>query len=267
MIGFIGFGRMGRALAQGAVAANVVKPKEICGFDQEAKALAVLKKLGGLALKDNATVVAKSDIVFLCVKPQGMKEALASIQRPGTNLKSKCFVSIAAGIPISRLENWIGKGVAVFRVMPNTPALLSAGMSAVSRGKFGSASQERQIRKILSSVGDVVNLPEKFMDAVTAVSGSGPAYVFYLAESMIAGARRLGMSADIARRLVNQTIFGSGKMLIRRQESAEELRRQVTSPGGTTAAAIAHFESKDWKKIVEDAVKCAAQRSAQLAKT
>lgn len=263
MIGFIGFGRMGSALVKGAIASKFLKPSQLIVFDSSVEARRSAKVLRLQVATDASEVVRKSDIVFLCVKPQGMEVVLSELK----GLKKKTsFVSIAAGIPIGKLERWLGKNVSVFRVMPNTPALLQAGMSALSRGKYGTLAQERRVKQILSSVGTVVVLPEKMMDAVTAVSGSGPAYVFYLAEALIQGAQQQGLGVALARTLVHQTIYGAGLMLAQRSESAEELRRQVTSPGGTTAAAVAVFDQKNLKKIVEKAVRMAAQRSVELAK-
>lgn len=269
MIGFIGFGRMGGALANGAFNAKVLKPAQTIAYDPEPAIKSSLKKSSVRAASQPLEVVEKADIVFLCMKPQGMREAVLplSLQAAPGSLKKKCFVSIAAGITIGRLESWLGDGVAVFRVMPNTPALLGAGMSAISRGRFGTSLQEKRVKQILSSVGEVVSVSEKWMDAVTAVSGSGPAYVFYLAEAMIAGAERLGISKDVARMLVHQTVHGAGLMLLNRPEAAEELRRQVTSPGGTTAAAVAFFDKKNFKTIVQQAVVAAAKRSAELSKS
>lgn len=264
MIGFVGFGRMGSALAQGAVSAGVVQGSQVIAYDPDHHARATLKKLGGRSAANATEVLAKADFIFLCVKPQMMEVVLGEFQ--GDPLVHKrCFVSIAAGITLGKLQETLGKKVSIFRVMPNTPALLAAGMSAVSCGRFGTSRQEARIRTILSSVGRVARVPERFMDVVTAVSGSGPAYVFYLAEALIQAARALGLPKQLARELVHQTIYGGGLMLAKRPESAEELRRQVTSPGGTTAAAMAFFDSQDLKRLIYDAVERAAERSAELA--
>ncbi len=269
MIGFIGFGNMGSALARGAISADVLKASQIVVFDHNSEVKAGLKKLGVVAAKQPLDVVNKAETIFLCVKPQGMKQAVLplGLQAARETLKKKCFVSIAAGIPIKRIEAWLGDGVAVFRAMPNTPAMLLAGMSALSRGRFGTSIQENGIKRILASVGEVTVVSEKWMDAVTAVSGSGPAYVFYLAEAMVAAARKLGIDAKTAQLMVRQTVYGSGQMLACREEPAEELRRKVTSPGGTTAAAIDVFEKKNFKTLVQQALAQAAKRSAELSKS
>ena len=269
MIGFIGFGNMGSALAKGAIAAKVLKASRVLVFDHNADVRADLKKARIPIAKQPLDVVKKSDIVFLCVKPQDMKQAVLplGLQANPKVLRTTCFVSIAAGIPIKRLESWLGEGVPVFRVMSNTPALLRSGMSAMSRGRFGTSLQEKRIKEILSSVGEVAVVSELWMDAVTAVSGSGPAYVFYLAEAMMKAAQELGLTASVARTLAHQTIYGAGRMLAARQESAEELRRQVTSPNGTTAAAMAVLEKMNFKRLIRQALTAAARRSAELSKS
>lgn len=265
-VGFIGFGRMGSALANGARAAKILSGKNIIAFDPDAKAQTAIKKSDVRSAKNLFDVLSGTSLIFLCVKPQQMKSVLSEIAEvaPAAALKKICFVSIAAGVTISTLEKGLGGKTPVIRVMPNTPALLNAGVSAMSRGRFASAAHMNAVKKILMSVGKVVLVPESSMDAVTAVSGSGPAYAFYLAEAMISAGAKLGLSAAIARELTHQTIYGAGLMLGSRSESAEELRSQVTSPGGTTAAAIAYFDERAVKAAISAGVERAAARSKEL---
>jgi pyrroline-5-carboxylate reductase len=266
-ISFIGFGRMGGALAAGALAAKAVVARRVTAYDPEPAALARARKLKINRAASEGKAALAGDIVFICVKPQQMEATLSALSRlDAKERRARCFVSIAAGIPLARLERALGAGVAVLRVMPNTPALLRAGVSAVSRGSSAGPKHEKWIRAVLDAVGTTVAVPESMMDAVTAVSGSGPAYVFYLAEAMTSAAELLGLPSDLARALVRQTIFGGGAMLRERPEAAEELRRQVTSPGGTTAAAVAVFDDKDLKSLVEAAIVSAAVRSAELSR-
>lgn len=267
-VGFLGFGRMAGALAEGALKAGVLKGTNVFAFSPSLKSGAKLTKFGGRAVKNPAALFDSSDLIFLSVKPQKMFEAVAPLiaGRTPAEIRRKCFVSIAAGISIDRLQKTLGSGVSIVRVMPNTPALLGAGMSGVAKGRFASAAQEHGIKTILSSVGRVVSVPEKAMDAVTAISGSGPAYAFLLAESLIEGARALGLDRKVARELAHQTVFGAGLMLAHRAEEAGELRNQVTSPGGTTAAAIRIFEQHRFQDIVKRAVQAAAKRSKELAR-
>lgn len=267
-VGFVGLGRMGSALVNGSVAASVIPSSHIRAFDPDPEAKKRAKALRIRWCSTLKELVRDSQFFFLCVKPQQMENVLREIRSHLTekDAAKKCFVTIAAGIPLSRLRKELGSKVSLFRVMPNTPGLLGAGMSAISRGPNATPKQEKFVMGILKAVGDVVTVPESLMDAVTAVSGSGPAYIFYLAEAMIRGAASLGMGPALARRLVHQTIYGAGLMLRNRPEPAEELRRQVTSPGGTTAAAIEKFESSGLKSIVEKAVLQAARRSVELSK-
>jgi pyrroline-5-carboxylate reductase len=196
-----------------------------------------------------------------------MAETLSRLAAvPERERRRRCFVSIAAGIPIARLEKALGRGVPVLRVMPNTPALLRAGASAVSRGRSATAAHERAVKTILDAVGVSVSVPERLMDAVTALSGSGPAYAFYLTEAMTEAGQALGLTADLARTLARQTVYGAGLMLRARPDDAAELRRQVTSPGGTTAAAVAVFDREKLKKRIAAALKAAAKRSAELSR-
>jgi len=266
-ISFIGFGRMGGALAAGALAARAVRAVAVTAFDPDKAALARARKLKIKVAASEAKAALAGDIVFICVKPQQMDATLAALAKlDPKERRARCFVSIAAGIPLSRLESALGSGVAVLRVMPNTPALLRAGVSAVSRGSAAGPRHEKWVRAVLDAVGTTVMVKESMMDAVTAVSGSGPAYVFYLAEAMTSAAEMLGLPSGLARTLVRQTIFGAGSMLRERPEAADELRRQVTSPGGTTAAAVGVFDDKDLKSLVEAAVVSAAVRSAELSR-
>ncbi len=266
-VGFVGFGRMGSALALGAVEAGVLKTQHVAVYDTDASAL---KRAHAFrTAKSLGEVVERSELIFLCVKPQVMRTVLAELgplvgAANQAGRQKKCFVSIAAGVTLEILQRALGPGVPVIRVMPNTPALLGAGMSAVSAGSFASPSHVRRATAVLAAVGDVVTVPENLMDAVTAVSGSGPAYFFYLTEAIAASAKELGLSDETARRLAHQTACGAGVMLKNRPESAEELRRQVTSPGGTTAAAMEEFETKGFKEIVQRAIKRAAERSKEL---
>ena len=266
-ISFIGFGRMGGALAAGALEAGAIRADRVTVFDPDP---AALRRAARLKFKKAATetdAVRAADIVFLCVKPQQMDDTLVRISGVAPSERQKrCFVSIAAGVPIGRLQDRLGGGVPVIRVMPNTPALLRKGASALSRGASAKAAHEKMVREVIEAVGDVVAVEERFMDAVTAVSGSGPAYVFYLAEAMTAAAESLGIDADVAARLVRQTIFGAGAMLHEREESALELRQQVTSPGGTTAAAIGRLDEKACRAALVEAIRAAAARSAELSK-
>ncbi len=267
-VGFIGYGRMGGALAKGSVASGVLKKNQVVAFDHTAGSLQQAKRDGLRAAKNLADLLRSSSFVFICVKPQGMAALLAELNELSTKIsfRLRCFVSIAAGVRLKDLEKGLGPQVAVFRAMPNTPALLNAGVTGLCRGRFANATQAKTVEKILRGIGDVVWTTDEKMDAVTAVSGSGPAYIFYAAEAMMEAARRFGFSKHEARRLVHRTVHGAGLMLEQRTEPAEELRRQVTSPGGTTEAAIREMDRSGLKKIFGRALGQAVQRSRYLSR-
>jgi len=250
----------------GAISAGALAARRIIAYDSAPEARRKIKRIKARLAGDVGEVVKAADYIFICVKPQKIEEVLAEIRAASADVASekKCFVSIAAGITLERLAESLGRKIPLIRVMPNTPALLGKGMSVLSAGSNATNKDVERVRRILQSVGEVAIMPENFMDAVTAVSGSGPAYAFYLAESMIEAAEELGLPAAIAERLVRQTISGAGEMLGAMKEGPRNLREQVTSPGGTTAAAIGEFENQGFKEIVKSAIKKAAERSREI---
>ncbi|MDX6277465.1 MAG: pyrroline-5-carboxylate reductase, partial [Nocardioidaceae bacterium] len=209
----------------------------------------------------NAEAVADADIVLIVVKPQDVPALLAEIA-PAVRDQAT-VVSLAAGATIATLEAAL-PGTAVVRAMPNTPALVGEGMFGISPGSACSDEQLTAVTGLLEVGGKVVVVDEAQQDAVTAVSGSGPAYVFYLAEAMIAGGIEAGLDEPTARILATQTLVGSAKLLAESDDTAEELRRRVTSPNGTTAAAIAAFDDRGVKDALTAGVLAAAARSAEL---
>jgi pyrroline-5-carboxylate reductase len=265
-VGFIGFGRMGSVIAEGALRAGLIKRRDVIAYAPSPSTRRKIKKLGLALATDAAQVVRASEIVLLCVKPQKMADVFETLSTQTLGTRRRCFVSVAAGVTIKKLQARVGRPNTVIRVMPNTPALLGAGMSVVASGRGVASRHQAWVKKVLSSVGDVVTAPETWMDAVTALSGSGPAYVFYLAEALVEGAVKTGLPKETARRLVRQTIFGAGRMLKETGTDAAVLRHQVTSPGGTTAAAIEQFEKRKMKPLVAAALSAATKRSKELGK-
>lgn len=261
-IGIIGAGNMGQALVRGLVEKSAY-PQHISLFDIDPKKLvAVKKELHVKIAKSNRQCVSLSDIVILAVKPQILKEVVEDIS---TSVGREALViSIAAGIPTPRIESYFKKPVSLVRVMPNMPALVGAGMSAYSLGRHAAAKHKKIAEAVLCAFGDFVQVPEKMLDLVTAVSGSGPAYFFLLAEKMIEAAYEMGMKVDVAKKLVYQTAFGSGKVLIAGDEDPEVLIERVASKGGTTEAALKAFRQRGFGKIVQDAVKAAYRRSIEM---
>ncbi len=261
----VGGGNMGEALISGMVRSRKWKPSQIVVTDVRPEQLERLKKTYKvLTSVDNRWAVRDADIILLAVKPQQMKHVLEDL---GPVLRqSQLVLSIAAGITTSFIEQFLAKGIPTIRVMPNTPALVGVGAAALCRGRWARESHEKVAASILETVGTVVTVSEKDMDAVTALSGSGPAYVFYLAEALKEAGSALGLAAHVVDGLVRQTIKGSGQLLAQSHEEPQTLRQRVTSPGGTTEAALKILEGAKLKTTFVKALKRAAGRSSELSK-
>jgi pyrroline-5-carboxylate reductase len=262
----VGGGNMGEALVAGLLRSGHWKPSQIIVCDIRPEQLARLQlKYKIRASADNRWAVRDSDILLLAVKPQQMPHLLKEIGpvvRP-----AQLVLSIAAGVPTSFIEGSLGKGVPVIRIMPNTPALVGAGAAAIARGRWAKPAHEKLVHAIFSTVGAVVSVSEKDMDAVTALSGSGPAYLFYLAEAMQEAGGRMGLAPHVADGLVRQTLKGAGVLLAQSHEEPRTLRQRVTSPGGTTEAAVKVLDQTRVKTSIVKAIQRAQRRSRELAKT
>lgn len=261
-IGMIGVGNMGAALVRGFTHAQIVPPKNIFISDlDEEKTKALADELKVNVCK-NGEIVDKSEIVILAVKPQSMKETLCSIR---SHFRSdQLVISIAAGLHSTTIEDYIGIAVPVVRIMPNLPVVVKAGASAYSLGQHASWPHGVVASLLFSSVGLILEVDEGQMDTVTALSGTGPAYVFLLAEIMAEAGKREGLPEEVSGYLSVQTIYGGALMMEQSQNSPAELRAQVTSPGGTTAAAIASLEDNDFRETFYKGVNAARKRSAEL---
>lgn len=254
---------MGEALIAGLLRSGHWKPSQIIACDVRHDQLANLQlRYKVRASADNRWAVREAGIVILAVKPQHMKHVLEEVG-PVVR-KEQLVLSIAAGITTAFIEKFLAKGVPVMRIMPNTPALIGQGMAGMARGRFAKESHERAARSIMETVGMAVSVPERAMDAVTAVSGSGPAYVFYVAEAMKEAGVKLGLAPHVADQLVRQTIKGSGALLAQSHEDAHTLRERVTSPGGTTEAALKVMEGSKVRRIFMKALQRAKDRSSEL---
>jgi len=217
----------------------------------------------GVAVLENADAAAQADVIVLVVKPQDMHGLLGEIRdhvAPG-NL----VVSLAAGITTDYLESRLPEGSSVVRVMPNTPALVDQGMAAISPGRHCTQEHLQEAEAMLRSCGKVVQVPEKYQDAVTAISGSGPAYIFYVVEAMIEAGVVLGMPRQTSTELVVQTLFGAATMLKETGEHPTVLRERVSSPGGTTVAALRQLDDHKVRAAFITAIEAAASRSRELA--
>ena len=263
-IAFIGGGNMARSLIGGLLARGTAATEIRVSEPVDALRDALARDFGVTVGADNADAVGPAGLWVLAVKPQVMRavcEALAPLAQSSRPL----VVSIAAGITAAQLQRWLGGGVAVVRTMPNTPALLGAGVTGLFASAEVSADGRERASRLLASAGKTVWIEdEPQMDAVTAVSGSGPAYIFLLAEAMEAAARAEGLPAEAARTLVLETVLGAARMLTESSEDPAELRRRVTSPGGTTQAAIDTFETGGFSALVATAIHNATDRGRQL---
>ncbi len=266
-IGFIGSGNMAEALIKGITAAKLYEPQSVFISDIRPERLDVLaKEYGVIPAKDNAALAGKVDILVLSIKPQNMTEALDSIK--DTLGADTLVISIAAGIKTANITAVLGE-IAVVRVMPNTPALIGAGAAALFANEKAK-SQMQNALDIFSAVGvAVVVEDEDLIDAVTAVSGSGPAYFFLLMEQMIQAGRQLGLSGEVAKKLVLQTAKGAALLAVERDKAGEtpaELRQKVTSPGGTTEAALKVFAQAKLSETIIAGITRARDRGRELSR-
>jgi pyrroline-5-carboxylate reductase len=274
-IGFIGAGNMGEAFIGALIQSGLLPTAKISVADVDVGRLDYLhKKYGVTILRDNATLFKSCRMVVLAVKPQQMPAVLKDVSsRQGYRLpERKLVISIAAGFAIRQMEEILYPpldaesvpNLPIIRVMPNTPALVLSAVSGMSLNRFVTEEDARAARTLLQAVGDVIEFEEEALDAVTALSGSGPAYVFYLVESMTKAGIQMGLEPGAAASLAVATLRGAAKLLEASGESPEELRRKVTSPGGTTAAAIDVFEKRGFKPIIVAAIAAATRRAQEL---
>jgi pyrroline-5-carboxylate reductase len=264
-LGIIGAGNMAEAIARGVLRASVLAPTDIIAADvTPARRALFAGELKIKAIEDPSIVARESKTLLLSVKPQQMAAALATLA-PAMD-SNTLVVSNAAGISSSFIEKHLGGGKPwrVIRTMPNTPMLVGEGMVAMAAGSHASADDLAVARKLFEAAAKVIEVREEQIDAVTAVSGSGPAYFFFLVEQMIAAGVSLGLSPEQAHQLATQTALGAAKMLTTSKDSPAELRRKVTSPGGTTHAAITHMQSQHVDRAIIDALNTAAARGKEL---
>lgn len=263
-VAILGAGRMGEALLSGLLrSGSLTADKVICTTRREARARQLADTYGVTAHTDSAAAAAASDVLLLTVKPQNAHELLSEIG-PKIN-REQTVISVAAGIPTSVIEAALDEGVPVVRVMSNVPVQVDEAMSVLSPGAHAGPEHVAIAEAILGHVGRVIQLPEEHLDAVTGLSGSGPAYVFLLAEAMIEAGILLGLARDVATDLIIQTMVGSAKMLRDTGRHPVELRESVTSPGGTTIAAIKVLEEQRVRAAFINAIEAATRRSQQLA--
>ena len=274
-IGFIGAGNMGEAMINGLIKSGLCDPKEIWATDVRDARLRQLKDSCGINITtQNAEAFDEVDIVILAVKPQHMDEVLQGFAAsfPQTIKGVKLIISIAAGFSMEQIEAHLyppldenSKGLLpIVRVMPNTPALVLAGMAGMSGNRYAKETDLNQARTIMEAVGKVITFEEEDLDAVTALSGSGPAYVYYFIESLVEAGAELGLRPSHALNLTVETIKGAAILLQETGEPVASLRKKVTSKGGTTEAALNVLEKNRVKEHLIEAVRAAARRSKEL---
>ncbi len=262
-IGFLGGGNMAGALIRGLIASNTAYKDHIIASDAKEDRRKWLSSAHGIdTTHDNHVLVKKSRVLVLSVKPQVVDKVLAEI---GADIPASTLViSVAAGVPIVALEGRLPKGTRVIRAMPNTPATALAGATAIARGTHATDEDEATATRLFEAVGKVVTLDESLLDAVTGLSGSGPAYVFLIIEALADGGVKVGLHRDTALMLAAQTVYGSAKLLLETGEHPGRLKDMVTSPGGTAIAGLHTLESGALRKTLIDAVECATNRAATL---
>lgn len=261
-LAIIGGGRMGEAIAAGVVASGVIAPEDIAVAEPAEQRRADFATFGVDAVADGHEIVRGAAYVLFAVKPQVIDAVVAHLAddlTPGT-----VVVSIAAGITTARLEAILPEGTAVVRVMPNTPAMVGAGMAVVSGGRSATAEQIERVRALFESVGKAEIIDEGEQDAATAISGSGPAYVALIIDALVSAGEGQGLTRELAQELAVQTVRGTAELLEAGSISPQELIDAVSSPGGTTVAALKSFEEGGLRQIVSAAVDAAVQRAKEL---
>ncbi|MCX6357140.1 MAG: pyrroline-5-carboxylate reductase [Candidatus Aureabacteria bacterium] len=262
-LGFIGGGNMAEAFMRAILDAGLCLGSDIMVSDPRRERLEHLRNACGVQIAgSNRECVEGSDLVVVAVKPQTMGVVLRELA--AFDLRSKSIISIVTGVTTGRIEQALGGEVPVIRVMPNTPALVGEGVSVWSTGAHAGATDIKRATEILGAMGKEFRVSEDLLNAATAISGSGPAYVFYLIEGMAAGGVKLGFTPEQALQIAIHTVIGAGKLAALSGQPPEELRRKVTSPGGTTAAAVKVLDDRRVKKVLVDAIEAACARAKEL---
>lgn len=264
-ITFIGAGNMASSLAGGLIAKGFEPTSLTLADINDQQLQAARSTLGVATSRDNLTACAKADVIVIAVKPQVVAQVVPAL-RATVAARQSLVISVVAGTPLSRFAEWLGPDAAVVRCMPNTPALVEMGATGMFASDKVSEPQRDLARQILSSVGLALWLDnEDQIDAITALSGSGPAYFFLVMEAMMAAGQALGLSESVARQMTLQTALGAAHMAITSDAGPAELRRRVTSPGGTTERALGIFEQGELRELFAKALQGAYQRSKELA--
>lgn len=265
-LGIIGFGNMGQAIASGAIESRAVDPENIYIREyNEELTIAKAKQFGGNPCFDLTTLKEKVDVIILAVKPNNITKLGETLSQHQTTSPLPLFISIAAGVTLETLKNCLPIGSRIIRTMPNTPTLIGAGSLAYTLGSFCTQQDESKLISLMEGASRLIKVNEYLMDAVTGLSGSGPAYVYMFIEALADGGVKEGLPREQALELAAQTVLGSAKMVLESQSHPAVLKDQVASPGGTTIAGIAALEKAQLRSAVIQAVEAATKRSKELA--
>ena len=263
VFGFLGAGRMATALAGGMVKAKLITPRALFAADVVAPAAkAFAKATGGKVLRKNSDVLQKAKVIVIAVKPHQVEELLGSLAADVTS--KHLFISIAAGVTITQLEAALGGKARVIRVMPNTPALVGEGAAGFARGNRATAADAKLAARMLGAVGLAVEVPERLINAVTGLSGSGPAYGFQIIEALSDGGVAVGLPRELSTQLAAQTMLGAAKMVLETGEHPGILKDRVASPGGTTIEGLHEMEAAGVRRAHINAVRAAADKADGL---
>ena len=262
-LGFIGTGNVASAILGGIVSAGLVKADRIFCYDKDPERLKLAKSSAPfVSCRSNIEVLEKAEAVFLAVKPQNVPEVMEEIKGHVTH--EHLIITVCAGIKTSFIENQLGNEVRVVRVMPNTPMLLKCGASGLAKGTNATEEDLSLALTFFNVVGVAVEVEEKDLDAVTGLSGSGPAYIFYMTECLIKAGIAVGLPPEISEILTKHMVLGAARMIVERKESLKNLREMVTTPGGTTAAGFSVMHAADYEKTILETVRRATERSHEL---
>ncbi len=262
LLSVIGLGKIGTTLVKGMIEANILSNKDIIAADIKVRDDEENKEYAGIKTSsDNVKAVREADVILLAVKPQLIDKVLKGIKR---SVEGKLIISVAAGISTNHLEKNLPPSCRVVRVMPNTPALVKSAISAITAGSKAGNKDLELVKTLFAGVGEVIVVEEEKMDAITGLSGSGPAYVYLIAEALADGGVLAGLPRDLSLKLAAQTLMGSAKMILETGKHPGELKDMVTSPAGTSIRAIEVLESHGLRGILIDAVKEATNRSREM---
>ena len=261
-IAVVGGGKMGEAIVRGLLAAGAVDGSQVVIAEPSPARRSELAALAGIRLVATAAEALPADVVLLAVKPQVIEAVVGDLPKP---LSDSLVISIAAGVSCARLESLIGTPTAVVRVMPNTPAMVGAGMAVVSGGEAASELDVETARSLFAHLGEAIVIDERYQNAATAISGSGPAYFALVVDALARAGVGVGLGRDVAQALAVQTMLGTARLLHDTEIHPEQLIDGVTSPGGTTIAALDRLESSGVRAAFADAVRAAVARAEELA--